>query len=53
MRNAAPKILDDPIVPRLVDLESELNKTTIAFIDSATQAVKSPPFRTLFIMRSR
>jgi methyltransferase (TIGR00027 family) len=50
--DAAPKILDDPISPLLIDLASETNKGLIALIESATRPVKSP-FRAVFIMRSR
>jgi methyltransferase (TIGR00027 family) len=52
MHDAAPKILDDPIAPLLLDLESDSNKASIAAIESITHAVKSP-FRAVFIMRSR
>jgi methyltransferase (TIGR00027 family) len=52
MLDAAPKILDDPIAPRLTDPASDTNKAMIALVESATRAVKSP-FRAIFIMRSR
>jgi methyltransferase (TIGR00027 family) len=52
MLDAAPKILDDPIAPRLIDLASDTSKAMIALVESATRAVKSP-FRAVFIMRSR
>ena len=50
--DAAPKILDDPIAPRLADPASDTSKAMIALVESATRAVKSP-FRAIFIMRSR
>jgi methyltransferase (TIGR00027 family) len=50
--DAAPKILDDPIAPLLIDLASETNKAYIARVESMTSPVKSP-FRAGFIMRSR
>src|SRR5208283_5602594 len=50
--DAAPKILDDPIAPLLLDLESDGNKAFIARVESITRAVRSP-FRAVFIMRSR
>jgi methyltransferase (TIGR00027 family) len=50
--DAAPKILDDPIAPRLTDPASDTSKAMIALVESATRAVKSP-FRAIFIMRSR
>jgi len=52
MLDAAPKILDDPIAPRLIDPASDTSKAMIALLESATRAVKSP-FRAIFIMRSR
>jgi methyltransferase (TIGR00027 family) len=50
--DAAPKILDDPIAPLLLDLDSGSSKASIAGIESMTRPVKSP-FRAVFIMRSR
>jgi methyltransferase (TIGR00027 family) len=50
--DAAPKILDDPISPLLVDLASATNKALVALIETATRPVKSP-FRAVFVMRSR
>jgi methyltransferase (TIGR00027 family) len=50
--DAAPKILDDPIAPLLIDLASETTKAYIAWVESMTRPVKSP-FRTGFVMRSR
>ena len=50
--DAAPKILDDPIAPLLVDLASATNQANLAAIESITRPVKSP-FRAVFIMRSR
>jgi methyltransferase (TIGR00027 family) len=50
--DAAPKILDDPIAPLLLDLESDGNKAFIARVESITRPVSSP-FRAVFIMRSR
>jgi methyltransferase (TIGR00027 family) len=50
--DAAPKVLDDPISPLLIDLASETYKTVIAYLESAGRVVKSP-FRAVFIMRSR
>lgn len=50
--DAAPKILEDPIAPLLVDLASETNKAYIARVESMTSSVRSP-FRAVFIMRSR
>src|SRR5580698_3754979 len=52
MLDAAPKILEDPIAPRLTDPASDISKATIALVESATRAVKSP-IRAIFIMRSR
>jgi methyltransferase (TIGR00027 family) len=52
MLDAAPKILDDPIAPRLIDPSSDTSKAMFALLESATRAVKSP-FRAIFIMRSR
>src|ERR1700733_9862113 len=52
MLDAAPKILDDPIAPRLTDPTSDTSKAMIAAAESATREVKSP-FRAVFIMRSR
>jgi methyltransferase (TIGR00027 family) len=52
MLDAAPKILDDPIAPRLTDPTSDTSKAMIAVAESATREVKSP-FRAVFIMRSR
>jgi methyltransferase (TIGR00027 family) len=48
----APKILDDPISPLLIDPASDSYKAIIAYLDSASRSVKSP-FRAVFIMRSR
>jgi len=50
--DAAPKILDDPIAPLLLDLASGSNKAYIAGVESMTRPVKSP-FRAVFIIRSR
>ena len=50
--DAAPKILEDPIAPLLVDLASETNKAYIARVESMTSSVRSP-FRAVFVMRSR
>jgi methyltransferase (TIGR00027 family) len=50
--DAAPKILDDPIAPLLLDLDSGSSKASIEGIESMTRPVKSP-FRAVFIMRSR
>lgn len=50
--DAPPKILDDPISPRLIDPASETYKAVAAYFESVTRAVKSP-FRAVFIMRSR
>jgi methyltransferase (TIGR00027 family) len=50
--DAAPKILDDPISPLLIDPASEIYKAVIAYLESASRSVKSP-FRAVFIMRSR
>lgn len=52
MLDAAPKILDDPIAPRLTDPASDTSKAMIALAESATRAVKSP-FRAVFIIRGR
>jgi O-methyltransferase involved in polyketide biosynthesis len=50
--DAAPKILDDPISPLLIDPASETYKALTAVFESMTRPVKSP-FRAVFIMRSR
>ena len=50
--DAAPKILDDPVAPLLVDVASGSNQASIAGIESMTRPVKSP-LRAVFIMRSR
>ena len=50
--DAAPKILDDPIYPFLIELVSETNKAYIARVESITRQVRSP-FRAVFVMRSR
>ena len=50
--DAAPKILDDPISPLLIDPASEIYKALTPHLESASRAVKSP-FRAVFIMRSR
>jgi O-methyltransferase involved in polyketide biosynthesis len=52
MLDPAPKIIDDPIAPRLTDLTSDTSKAMIAVVESMTRPVKSP-FRAVFIMRSR
>jgi methyltransferase (TIGR00027 family) len=52
MLDAAPKIIDDPIAPRLIDPASDTSRTMIALAEAATRAVKLP-FRAVFIMRSR
>jgi len=38
--DASPKILDDPVVTRLIDLASYTSKAMIALTESATRAVK-------------
>jgi hypothetical protein len=50
--DAAPKILDDPVAPLLVDVASGSNQASIAGIESMTRPVKSP-LRAVFITRSR
>ena len=50
--DAAPKILDDPIAPLLIDTAGEIYQATMAFNEAASRLVKWP-FRTIFNMRSR
>jgi methyltransferase (TIGR00027 family) len=50
--DAAPKIVDDPISPLLIDPASETYKKLTAVFESVTRPVKSP-FRSVFVMRSR
>jgi len=50
--DAAPKIVDDPISPRLIDTAGETYKSVAAYFESAGRSVRSP-FRAVFIMRTR